>query len=335
MMRAMSSAVAGLKAQQTGMDVIGNNISNVNTSGFKSSRTTYSDVYYSTLNSASAGTAGTAGGSNASQIGYGSAVASVDVSTGQNGYDSTSSATDCYIDGDGYFVVADATPSDVTDGTGDTVSSYKYTRVGNLTFDSSGNLVNGNGDLICGYTPTVAKDTTATTGVAATTYDGKTQPTTINIKDALVTYTKTGDTSTSEVLNSGYTPNGATDVTPLTISDLSSIAISKDGVISATASDGSTVNLGTIAIANIPNASGLTQDGNSYYKASSGSGTSTYYAAGDSITGSLVTSALETSNVDLASEFANMITTQRGFQANSKIITVCDTMLEELCDMKR
>jgi flagellar hook protein FlgE len=313
MMRAMSSAVAGLKAQQTGMDVIGNNISNVNTSGFKASRVTYSDVYYSTLSGASAGSA-TSGGSNPSQIGYGSTVGSIDKSTGQNGYDSTSSAMDCYIDGDGYFAVADnVTVKSTTSGTGaDAVTtytdteptSYKYTRIGNLSFDSSGNLINGSKGLVCGYDPSIA---------SADQTSGKTSPTTLNLSGAYVDGT----------------------ATPLTLSDIKSISISKDGVISAVTSDGKTATIGTLAIANIPNASGMTQEGNSYYKATAASGDATYYAAGTGTTGSLVTSALETSNVDLATEFANMITTQRGFQANSKIITVSDTMLEELCDMKR
>ena len=78
MMRSLYSGVAGLKAHQTKMDVIGNNISNVNTYGFKASRTTFRDVYYQTLSSSS-NASGNMGGKNPSQVGYGASVGSVDV----------------------------------------------------------------------------------------------------------------------------------------------------------------------------------------------------------------------------------------------------------------
>ncbi|MDD2569265.1 MAG: flagellar hook-basal body complex protein, partial [Clostridia bacterium] len=93
--------------------------------------------------------------------------------------------------------------------------------------------------------------------------------------------------------------------------------------------------IGTIGLANVPNPQGLNQEGNSYFKAVSNTGTVAYGAPSSGTVGSLVTSALETSNVDLANEFAQMITTQRGFQANSRIITVGDEMLETLINMKR
>ena len=78
MMRSMYSAVSGLKAHQTRMDVIGNNIANVNTYGFKASRVVFSDVLYQNLSTATGATA-TTGGTNASQLGYGAKVASIDM----------------------------------------------------------------------------------------------------------------------------------------------------------------------------------------------------------------------------------------------------------------
>lgn len=299
MMRAMSSAISGLKAMQTGIDVIGNNIANVNTAGFKASRTTYSDVYYQTLTGATAGdatvnaaaggttvTAGTKGGTNNYQIGYGATAASVDVNTGRNGYDTTSSATDCYIDGEGYFVVRDG-------------GSYAYTRVGDFHFDEHGELVNSKGQLVCGANSDYNDPPTYTPTITSGEFDA--------------------------------------DPVPIVVQDYSSfknVKIGSDGVITGER-NGSVIILGRIAIANIPNPAGLTQVGGSMYKTSSSSGAAEYYTAGAGPTGSLVTSALETSNVDLSTELANMIVTQRAFQANSKIISVTDSMLEEIVNLKR
>ena len=77
------------------------------------------------------------------------------------------------------------------------------------------------------------------------------------------------------------------------------------------------------------------EEGNCYYSAVNNTGEITYSAAGEGVTGQLTAGGLEMSNVDLSTEFANMIITQRGFQANSRIITVGDEMLEELVNMKR
>lgn len=138
MLRALFSGVAGLKAHQTKMDVIGNNIANVNTYGYKASRTTFQDVFYQTL-TGSSGAAEDNGGTNASQIGYGSMVASIDVLHTRAGYASTGRAMDAYINGEGYFVVQDG------------AGNESYSRVGNFKFDEAGNLVDSNGNFVCGY----------------------------------------------------------------------------------------------------------------------------------------------------------------------------------------
>lgn len=137
MNRSLYSGVSGLKAHQTRMDVIGNNISNVNTYGFKASRVTFKDVYYQTLSAGSAGSS-TSGGTNASSIGYGTQVGSVDLMMGQSSFTMTDSTMDLAIDGEGFFQVQDA------DG-----NKY-YTRAGALTFDSAGNLVDSQGNFVLG-----------------------------------------------------------------------------------------------------------------------------------------------------------------------------------------
>ncbi len=137
MNRSLYSGVSGLKAHQTRMDVIGNNISNVNTYGFKASRVTFKDVYYQTVNAGSAGSS-TVGGTNPGSVGYGTQVGSVDLLMGQSSFTMTDSTMDLAIDGEGFFQVQDA------DG-----NKY-FTRSGALTFDSAGNLVDSQGNFVLG-----------------------------------------------------------------------------------------------------------------------------------------------------------------------------------------
>lgn len=296
MMRAMSSGVAGLKAHQTALDVIGNNVANVNTYGFKASRTLFSDVLYQTLTNATEPDASTGqAGSNPSQVGYGSTAASVTVDTGRAGMATTGYSGDCYINGEGYFIVGTGTP------TSNVPASYKYTRVGALSFNSAGYLVDGNGNYVCGIASD--KPTALDSGLNSS-----------NSAPEYIYYDPAGDGTTAQTL--------------------SDISIASDGTITAT-KDGSVVTVGQIELAHFTNPGGLEQEGSNYYKDTSNSGDATYAAPGSGSTGSLVTGALESSNVDLANEFSNMITTERGYQANSKIITVADTMLETLVNMVR
>ncbi len=308
MMRALSSGISGLKAHQTAMDVVGNNISNVDTSGFKSSNTIFRDALYQTIESASASgytsTSDTgAAGVNPSQIGYGANASSININTTAGDFSSTGSNMDCAIDGEGYFVIADGSPDSTTPTQ---PTSYKYTRLGTFSFDSEGYLTDGTGNRVCGQnnTSTTSGTLGATTTLSPTDYSSD--------KPQYIHY----------------------DVSDTAKNDLKDIAVSSDGTVTAT-NDGVAVTIGKVALARFQNAAGLTQDGSSFYKVSSNSGDATYAAPGSSGTGSLKTGGLESSNVDLATEFANMITYERGFQANSKIMTVADEMLETLVNMKR
>jgi len=118
---------------------------------------------------------------------------------------------------------------------------------------------------------------------------------------------------------------------------LSGVAIQQNGMIYGSYDNGTTKLLGQIAVASFVNPSGLEKVGDNLYATTQNSGT--FDGIGKDITanggGSMKTGVLEMSNVDLSSEFTEMITTQRGFQANSRIITVSDTMLEELINLKR
>ncbi len=120
--------------------------------------------------------------------------------------------------------------------------------------------------------------------------------------------------------------------------EMASISIGADGTVSGiyTKDNVSSVySLGKIAVANVPNATALEATGNNYYMARNNTGVIQAFNPGEGATGTLQAETLEMSNVDLANEFTEMITTQRGFQANSRIITVTDSMLEELVNLKR
>ena len=141
MMRSMYACLSGLSAHQTKMDVIGNNIANVNTIAYKSSRATFQEVFSQTLRGASApDTALGRGGTNPMQVGLGINVGSIDTITTRGGYQRTDNPTDLYIDGDGFFIVK-ASNSD----------TYKFTRAGNFTYDELGNLVTGSGYCVYGW----------------------------------------------------------------------------------------------------------------------------------------------------------------------------------------
>jgi len=127
MMRSMFSGITGLRNFQLDMDVIGNNIANVNTVGFKASRVTFQTTLLQTLKAASA-PQGNFGGTNAMQVGLGSKVATVDKIMSQGSFQNTGKKTDLAIQGDGFFVLSD--------GTG----NY-YTRAGNFDLDTNGTLI--------------------------------------------------------------------------------------------------------------------------------------------------------------------------------------------------
>lgn len=544
MVRSMYSGVAGMKAHQTKMDVIGNNIANVNTFGFKSSRVTFRDVYYQSMRNASAGT-GNRGGTNPSQVGYGSTVGSIDVNQTQSIMQNTGNPLDTAITGEGFFQVQDA------DG------NLFYTKAGMLDIDSAGNLVDVNGNFVLGvsgkpmgkdaasnriqltipsvnpsvasyeekineikykitsskqnsdanitmtfgsatdlpvgqkaeaiitssginirlnakenfanigelnteinkairaandgqahpggeFTMTMDPDTKFTnlTGaeIAGANFGIKQGTVTVptdwkdifsiesvgekfsgtgaipaytvtktvgiapaedtykfDIKIGAQTYTQTltksqmaspssmmlkstapatdGDTITMNYptltsmeavlsklaggANGPWTANGTADATPSipskelglggspfklkegtkggpqSVEDLTAIGVGSDGVIIGNHPVHGMLELGRIDLATFANPKGLAQSGNTYFTQTANSGEASKAKAGEGGTGQLASGSLEMSNVDLSSEFSDMITTQRGFQANSRLITVSDTMLEELINLKR
>ena len=288
MLRSLTSAISGLQSFQQRLDVIGNNIANVNTTGFKGSRVGLSDSFSQTLRSSSAGTGG-ASGSAAMQIGLGVGIQSISNLYTQGALSRTSVGTDLAITSAGFFVVQDP------------ISNNEYvTRAGDFTVDETGYLVTNNGMRVQGFDDAALS----------------------NIGDILID--TTGMPATSDP--------AATMV---------SFAIDSEGKVNVNLTDGTQFVRAQLLLQNFSNPQGLMKEGNNLYSGIGAAGplggatNPTPAAAGTNGLGKIQAGALELSNVDLATEFTNLITTQRAYQANARVITTSDEMLQELVNLKR
>ena len=299
----MYSGISGLKNFQTKLDVIGNNISNVNTYGFKKGRTVFKDLISQTTSGAS-GATNTRGGVNAKQVGLGSQLSTIDTIQSGGSLQSTGNTLDLAISGDGFFAVGDGTG---TAGAPTGFSKIQYTRAGNFYMDKSGYLVNGDGKYVYGYSSTATPNQLANAAPP-------------------VAYTAGAVPGTQPGANQQ----------PLKIpTDAQSMSIGQDGTVTYVDSAGSLRWAGQLTITKFPNSSGLTKVGGNYFEGSANSGDPLYGTATTSGMGSVNSGFLEMSNVDLSEEFTDMIVAQRGFQANTRIITTSDSILEELINLKR
>ncbi|SDM55390.1 flagellar hook protein FlgE [Psychrobacillus sp. OK028] len=319
MIRSMYSGISGLKNFQTKLDVIGNNISNVNTYGFKKGRTVFKDLISQTTAGASAAT-GTRGGVNAKQVGLGSQLAAIDTIHAGGALQSTGNTLDLAISGDGFFQVADGTGATATAGpTGYT--NYLYTRAGNFYMDESGYLVNSDGKFVVGVSA-------ATTGTPAVYPLASTVLITPNNGNL--------DTDNNSIPNKIPVTGNSATYKPVQIpTDAQSMSISQDGTVTFVDKGGELRWAGQLVLAKFPNAGGLEKAGNNYFKSSPNSGTPLNATATQDGLGTVNSGFLEMSNVDLSEEFTDMIVAQRGFQANTRIITTSDSILEELINLKR
>ncbi len=423
MLRSLYTGISGLRSHQTMMDVTGNNIANVNTTGYKSANTIFEDTLSQTLKTAGR-PQGAQGGTNPAQVGLGVRVAGITTNFSQGATQVTGRNTDMLIDGDGFFVTK-------------VQGENYYTRNGSFTLDAQGSLVSSGGGRVQGWQAVNgAVDTTNVPGAlsipvgqlippAATakltmggTLNALTPlgtPVPLNYRvydtggspnDLSVTFTPvaplTGDVATNWDANYSYRGSAPTKfgtvvfsptgdlvstsdpattppsfnltVPPLTggngqpftavldaskltgtsagtpeasstakITDgdgfpaaaLSSWEVSPDGSITGAFTNGQTRTLGRLAVANFNNPEGLSKAGGSLYSGTVNSGNAAIGPANSDGRGKIVTGSLEMSNVDLAQEFTNLIVSQRGFQANSRIITTSDEMLQELVNLKR
>jgi flagellar hook protein FlgE len=267
MMRGMFSAISGLKTHQIKLDVTANDIANVNTIGYKSSRTTFRDSLSQLQRGGVAATAAT-GGTNAAQVGLGVSLGSIDNQMQGGALQSTGSPLDLAISGEGFFRVK----------TDPAAPEVEFTRAGNFSTNAQGDITTQEGQFVV---------------------DGTGAKITI--------------------------PPGGTNV-----------AVAQNGSVSYIPTGGGARAIaGVISTATFPNASGLERVTGNRWREGANSGTAAVGTPGAGNFGAIVSGAVEMSNVDLSTTFTDMITAQRGFQANSRVISTADEMLQDLVNLKR
>jgi len=318
----MYAGISGLKNFQTKLDVIGNNISNVNTIGFKKGRVEFKDLMSQTQGSASGSTA-TRGGVNPQQIGLGSQLAAIDTIHGNGSLQQTGRGLDLAIQGEGFFMVADANGAPDPDSgfiDQDGFNNTLFTRNGVFYMDNNGYLVNADGKYMVGISAgkdiVIEKDDT---GILAA--DGK---------------KASGDKGENLFDDTGELKPAEGTVGPIRIPPTAKeVSISQDGTITYSDLNGTLQWGGQLIMAKFPNAGGLAKTGGNYYQQTSNSGVAYAQVGTVAGMGSVETGKVEMSNVDLSEEFTEMIVAQRGFQANTRIITTSDEILQELVNLKR
>jgi flagellar hook protein FlgE len=417
MLQAMLAGVASIKAQQTRMNVIGNNLANVNTTAYKGSRVTFQDMLAQTIRGASRPSENL-GGTNAIQFGLGVLVAGTDINGEQGSLNATNRPTDFAIQGNGFFVVSN----------GERVA---YTRDGAFDLDATGDLVHrATGERMMGWTADPATgeiDANAPIGPASALripIGARTavQPTTMinwagnldsrqfgvagtssttsmvrvfnnlgGAHDLRLTITETATpnqwawsvaaTDGSTVTGSGtltfdpanggllsgspgaikVAPPAATGIPAFDINlnfgavsqlatemqvqsssqngfapgSLSAFSVNTDGVITGLYTNGLTRALGQVATSIFPNPNGLERTGSNLWRQTDNSGIPVLGTPRTGGRGQVNAGFLEQSNVDIGNEFTDLIVTQRGFQANTRVVTTVDEMLQDLINMKR
>lgn len=355
MLRSMYSGISGMRNFQTKLDVIGNNIANVGTTGFKKGRTTFQDMLSQTTSGAQAAT-DTRGGINPSQVGLGSQLGSIDNIHTQGFRQTTNNPLDFALEGDGMFIVRD----------GDLEA---YTRAGNFYLDEFGRIVNSDGYYLVGFQATEELGTRIRTDhivltlnenrgvheviienevVAFDPVDVEENELTIETGEGqLISLTFDEDGNVSSVRideeeveyqeNSTYIPNIelANQGTLVIPENAQSFSVQANGIVNYIDEFGNPRTAGQIALANFSNPAGLEKAGNNLFYESPNSGEAQIVEPGTEGVASIISGSLEMSNVDLAEEFTEMIAAQRGFQANTRIITTSDEILQELVNLKR
>lgn len=276
MLLSMDSGVSALDQFQQDLDVIGNNIANVETVGFKSANVEFADALSQTIGSNSAG---------AEQVGTGVVTGAITDSFTQGSITSTGVPSNLAVNGNGFFVVTDP------------ASGEQYvTRDGDFTVNSQGYLVTSGGMNVQGYTSS----------------GGTLGASTGNIQ-----------------ITNASAPAGHTT------SPVQSYTIGSDGTVSILLADGTQYTGGQILVQNFTAPTQLVSVGNNLYTGQTNAGAlSAPVAPGASGTGSLVSGSLEMSNVDLATQLTNLITAQRGFEANAQTVTTSNEVLQDLVNLK-
>ncbi|MGX1982754.1 flagellar hook protein FlgE [Thermolongibacillus altinsuensis] len=338
MLRSMYSGIGGMKNFQVKLDVIGNNIANVNTYGFKKGRVIFQDLFNQTISGASAPSQGR-GGTNPRQVGLGSQLAAIDTIHTQGSLQTTGRILDLSISGDGFFQVAES-----NNPASPFTTQPFFTRAGNFYLDKDGYLVTSEGYYVVGFAAYAQGNYDPDGGGAIQQINNVTlSPMPSDIDPNKFNFTTNPPTYTGGTANISN-PTGATfsvananvQYKPIKIpTDAKSMSIGQDGTITYVDQFGTLRWAGQLVLAKFANNGGLEKAGANLYKDTPNSGAPTLNFAGASGLGTIQSGALEMSNVDLAEEFTEMIVAQRGFQANTRIITTSDEILQELVNLKK
>lgn len=429
MLQAMLAGVASIKAQQTRMNVIGNNLANINTTAYKSSRVTFQDMIAQTIRGATRPGNGL-GGIDPTQIGLGVTIGDTNVDDEQGSLNATNRGTDLAVQGNGLFLVSNGYEISYTrdgafdlDANGDLVSastgqkllgwpantlgaidptgqiqptdalnipvgvlkSVQQTTLASFSgnLDASAGLTDnlvtqvtvydglGNAHLVSiqfanhAVPPSGTPPSGATSSWEWTAYEGQ-----VGTGTPIGSSTSAGNSSLYFDANGGLlTPAGSFNVTvpstngatalPVTLDfdkitqlstssqvnptgqngfppgSLSSFTIGADGVITGNFSNGLSRLLGQIALTVFPNPGGLERIGSNMWRSTDNSGLPVTGSPRSGSRGTITAGFLEQSNVDVGNEFSDLIVTQRGFQANTKVVTTVDEMMQDLINMKR
>jgi flagellar hook protein FlgE len=411
-LNAIFTAATGLAANAETLDVVGNNLANNNTTGYKSQTVLFKDLVYQTLNTGSGPTANQ-GAVNPSQIGFGVGIGSISSNFEQGTLTATGRSLDMGIQGNGFFVLGND-------------SSIVYSRAGAFNVDPLGFLVDPStgmhvqrfgsvgetgagafqvaGDMSiripygAGIPGIATSSVTMQGNLNAGMANGDSTTTNIQIYDTqgnshalAVTFTKTANNtfSTSATISGGTATVANTPVTfdangllvsPATLSvaltglpgpqtvtlqlgtpgqsvgltqfggnstaaavvqdgspsgSLESVSVDQNGTLQGLYSNGKTLAVAQLAIARFNNEGGLLRVGNNYFSASPASGGPLVGTAGTGALGTISGGTLEGANVDIAQEFSRLILAQRGFQINSRVITVSNDVLQDLATIIR
>lgn len=293
----MYAAISGLDANQAMLNQTANDLANVNTVGYKAASITFADSLTQVIRGASAPTS-TNGGTNPEQIGLGVQVNATINEMSEGSFQSTNNPLDLAIEGPGFLRVGPGAPK-VEELTKELPANVSYTRAGDLTTNSTGFLTTQGGEYVIGKNAEVTAES------------------------------ETGDT---------YAP-GKEESYLLIPPGSSNVTIGQDGSVSYTDENKESktylqrVTAGYISLATFPNETGLERLGGSLWARTANSGAPIVGTPDTPGFGSTIGGELEMSNVDMATEMTNMITAERGYQANSRTITTADEMLGTLVSM--
>ncbi len=323
MIGSLTSGVQAMSSFVKGIEVIGNNISNINTVGFKGATTRFQDTFSNTLQR---GTGNTGLGSNSitQQIGTGSKIATIKTQFAQGSLQTTGGLSDLGVSGEGFFRVRD------------TLQGLEYvTRAGDFRVDDQGYLVTNSGFRVQGL------------GIAADAIDADAN----GVPDGDFTVSATLDYANLRDVRIDYRDTSGT------APRLETFQIDQGGNINIFLSDGTSMVRGKLLLQRFQDTGALVKKGDNLFSGIADAGptapwpdsrapgslstafsTATDYqalSAAQNGNGRVISGSLEMSNVDLTNEFANMITTQRAFQAASKLITTSDEILQDIVNLKR